>query len=330
MLFRLCGTCSSAHYSRSSPTSPGTRTVGPFPEWQTFETDDPPDVRDWNSVPWSYITPALADASGLLIELIRNHPDWWPAAIKAIDDLPFEVRAQFVGILKTAASGLNDDARRRELAAALRQFVGHHRSFPGEAWAMPESELGPLEELHDLLQPQGSAMRHLWLFADAPITLLHPTGDWHADEKELNQQQADAVMRLSHEGGEPLLHELVASNGVNRGIVGLAIGRAAIPDRVKDDFLRRSLLSVDEQESAVAQGIVFGLSPDPGDRTKGSMPGLKLHAWRNGQQARWSVFCCYSTLTRRHGGEPRRGVQRSNVPTGNSNGCFPRPAGRGP
>jgi transcriptional regulator with XRE-family HTH domain len=252
---------------------PGMRTVGPFPEWRTFETDDPPDVRDWNSVPWSYITPALADASGLLIELIRNRPGWWPAAIKAIDDLPSEVRAQFLGILKTAAPNLNDDATRRELAAALREFVGHHRSFPGEAWAMPESELGSLAELHDLLQPRESVLRHLWLFADTPVALLHPTGDWQADENELSRQRADAVTRLSHEGGEPLLHELVASNGVNRGIIGLAIGRAAIPDRVKDDFLRRSLLSVDEQESAVAQGIVFGLSPDPGDRTK------RLDAW---------------------------------------------------
>ncbi len=247
-------------------SQPSTRTVGPFPEWRNFETDDPPDVRDWNSVPWSYITPAVVDASGLLIELIRDRQDWWPSTIKAFDELPSEARALFVGILKTAVPSLNDDARRRELAAALREFVGHHRSFPGEAWAMPESELGPLEELYYVLQPQESVLRHQWLFADTQVTLLHPTGDWQADDVELKLQQADAVTRLWQEDGDQSLHELMATGGVNRGLVGLAIGRAAMPDRAKDDFLRHGLLSADEQEAALVTGLVFGLAPDAGDR----------------------------------------------------------------
>jgi len=139
---------------------------------------------------------------------------------------------------------------------------------------MPETELTPLEEVHNLLQPQDMILRQLWLFADAPVAILHPiANDWQADHEEVARQRVNAVTALWRDGGVQALRDLAARSGVNRGILGYAIGRATMPEGIKDDLLRSSLLSIDEQEAAAATGIVIGASSDAVDRTK------RLHAW---------------------------------------------------
>jgi hypothetical protein len=255
------------------PPTRTARTVGPFPEWRSFESDDQPDVTDWTKVPLSYLLSAAEDVSNAIVDQVSSRPDLWCRALADLQHLTANARGNLVRTIKDTASGINEDAVRLEVATALRKFVSRHRRFKKSQWAMPEPELTPLEEAFLQMQPRNPILRNQWLFKSDSIALLHPaSGDWKVDgakllldeKREVQRQQTEAIAIIFEWRGEKAVRELAAASEVNPRVVGRAVGQAAIPEMVKAALITDGFLSVSDRDADLAAGVILGM---PGPET---------------------------------------------------------------
>ncbi|MEU5655030.1 hypothetical protein ABZ802_05345 [Streptomyces sp. NPDC047737] len=173
-----------------------------------------PRFRDWKSdtavTPQdrSSVTNAAVD---LLLDELSAAPELYVDLIGKIDDLLPKYRAEVARRLTELADGLEDDDQRAVLHHALRDQISRHQEYSDTAWALPASELRPLQVACEALEPRNPVQRHGWLFRSGLIMLgdIRRRDDFAAYDAEILARRAAAV-------GETMAH------GGLEGLVGLA------------------------------------------------------------------------------------------------------------
>jgi hypothetical protein len=73
---------------------------------------------------------------------------------------------------------------RKQLWAAIRELLNHHRRFAGSDWALSETNLAPLDPIYERLTPEDRTERISWLFTQRePPPPNPPVRDRQAHEE---------------------------------------------------------------------------------------------------------------------------------------------------
>lgn len=122
------------------------------------------------------------------------------------------------------------------LATTLRNELHHHREFPEQKWALPESELKDYEDLLKLLEPHTPIETCRLLFDVShprfPELLALDRHDWQAEENLILEKRIEAVKSV------------YASAGID-GLI--ALGSSVTEKRYFGDTVAHCLYNEDEQ-----------------------------------------------------------------------------------
>lgn len=130
-----------------------------------------------------------------------SEPNRWEELI-GIYSMVSEAHQQTIenGLRELAKTELTQDAR-KGIWETIRNFLNHHRGYPGESWALSGDLLDRLEELMELFKPDYQIDRISWLFndhfPDIPITKQ----DLDAVDIEIKKLRNEAIEKLWQEGG---------------------------------------------------------------------------------------------------------------------------------
>ena len=154
-----------------------------------------------------------------LVEDAGSDPQRLSALASRVGHMPPEVFVSFRDALQRLVGAGPSDHFKSTLWPALRDMVARHREYQHTNWALPESELAPIDPILDLLRPADPARTYGWLFEHA---LVHIPGipieerDSHEDALKARRTQAvqavldsfgfDGVLALAEGVGQP--HEV--------------------------------------------------------------------------------------------------------------------------
>lgn len=237
---------------------------GPFAEWRQFDTVPGASESNNDTLLASHWVPAACDVSNRLADGVQGQPQLWPRVVESFPRLMPEARATFIEMLKSKATGINDDALRITLRDELRQIIAHHRRFQDVGRVLPEAELTPLDEICNGLAPLDPIRRHLWLFVPGPLMLVHSgSGNWQDSLEEANRLRAAAVAEIWQRGGMPAIRELIAVADTNLAFLGQTIGASTIPKSAKDKLIREDFQKEGAHFPNLATGMIPALRDQP-------------------------------------------------------------------
>lgn len=105
----------------------------------------------------------------------------------------------------------------------LNRMLGHHRSFPTEAWAIPEEDLAGYVELQDLLTPTSPVGLNKWVFeTEWPVLPAGADLDISRQTEILRDKRVAALREIENEIGIKGMVDLVSS--VVPQVIGDTIG----------------------------------------------------------------------------------------------------------
>jgi transcriptional regulator with XRE-family HTH domain len=227
------------------------------PNWRDFSPDEP-EVVTWKSVADS------ADAIGQrLLAHVKNNGERWRALLDFWPNFAPEWRTAATKQLHEFALGLSDPAEIEAMRDRLRALLDHHRGFKDAEWAIPETDLKPLDEMFATLQPVGVEDRVRWLFQKGAMT-LRPNVDWNEQQAELEARQVEAAEALLAELSPERLLTFASTLNMAQAL-GLAIAKTAVLDTLKHSLMKQGLLASEPAEADVGRGILFGLKIQRGE-----------------------------------------------------------------
>jgi hypothetical protein len=222
-----------------------------------------PQWRDW--APERETAPTVGDHIAHITELVSqmltltgNRGERWKDLVAGLPDLPRDVHDTVVSRLEAVNPDDFTEEDRSLVWNALRDVVGHHRSFPTAQWALPKQRVDKLDSLLSRFQPQDTFSRFGWLFANH----VHlPTGrqqDWHEEEKAVAEARRNAVEAIFRLSGMSALEDL-AGRVEHPHYLGGAFGASGLGEESEENgTLRSHLASDDSAFNQFARGFVVG------------------------------------------------------------------------
>ena len=168
-----------------------------------------PRFRDWQPTRQPMKTVGyFQSVSDLVQRLISDatSADRWSELLEKLPQLPPQDRGRVRAALHTALEG---PAWRVDEAAtlweALRSLTALHRQHANADWALPEEELGLLDEILAAIEPADPVIQSAWLFADhMPDLGDHAQRqDFAAYEASLAERRREAVTEILRLRGLP-------------------------------------------------------------------------------------------------------------------------------
>ncbi|MCU4297172.1 hypothetical protein D3I60_08770 [Brevibacterium permense] len=187
-----------------------------------------PAFRTWKpdklSVTYGEIWKMTTAAVERCIEDAGRDAQRWSAILAHTSELPPADRERVVAALDSmvnqpeVATDFQDTVWR-----ALVDLIGHHREFPGAAWALPDEELGKLDALAARYRPKSAYVRLVGLFQSwTPYVGARRQDDYEGFERELGRQRVEAIKEIESEGGFDAITRLARDASVH-GSVGIAL-----------------------------------------------------------------------------------------------------------
>jgi hypothetical protein len=140
---------------------------------------------------------------------------------------------------------------------ALRKLLGHHHSFPGAQWVLPNNELDELQGVYDLLSPEDPVSQRSWLFADTVHLVSGKKGtDWDAQQKEIAAKRHEAIATLLSSDGLVAVQKLVVQ-AERPDWVGVAFAEQASETEIRE-AIEAMLGRKDLAGRAFVRGLIVG------------------------------------------------------------------------
>jgi hypothetical protein len=244
----------------------------PFPDWRDFTPDEQ------ETITWPAVWEAAREIGARLIDHVGDDGKRWKELLGLWANFDADWRGEAVKRLAAFARGLQDQSEIEGLRDHLRDFLQRHRGFADAKWALPETELKPLDDVFQSLQPTGARERHRWLFGPNP-NFLRPNVPFEVLEAERAGQQRIAAKELI---AELAIEELLdfAQTVTLRFNLGYAIGEAEVEEDEKDRVLKASLLAEGDEYGNLCMGLLFGLLAKRG-------PSFVDHVWESAVAGGW-------------------------------------------
>lgn len=247
-----------------------------YPSGQIVLERDPPQWRPWaqdgapavTNVEFASFVEAM---DRLVLENIGTNAERWAWLIDAIGRFSPEVRRQATKMLSDRVNAVKQHSSSDLLWERIRRLLHHHRIHPDAEWAMPSSELEPLENVYHALTPSDPAKACAWLFSQetdspgaglpnpAPVRVGQGQAmeDYQANQRLLEEEQRRAVRQAYEQGGESAALGIVEI--VDRpGAVGLAVA-SGLDNKVAFALAAPRLGSTEERMRMFARGVFHGL-----------------------------------------------------------------------
>lgn len=226
----------------------------PLPDWRDF-TFDEREVLTWSAVHEAAraIGRRLLEQAGLDIGRWQELLDHW-----ASFDTTWRLEA--TGRLGEAVRRLSNPAELEGMRDTLRNLLAKHRGCAEADWAIPKSDLAPLEAVFDSLQPQGIEEGHRWLFKPGGAFFRADVA-WEVLQKEQETRQCEAAAELLGVLSPGELFGFARTITMHHAL-GLAIARAEVDQATKDRVLQAGLQSPTETDGEVAGSLMLGLAYD--------------------------------------------------------------------
>lgn len=232
------------------PSSHDSFSPTPMTRWRDFSVNRKEPVTD------ELIFKGGSAVVDRLLEDVGSNAPRWVTLLDRWSNL-WTGRAKATEQLKQVAKGHLSKDDRELLRDKLRGVLHHNRSFKESDWALPTEDLDDLEAIYQSLTPSDAIERIAWLF-NSHVSLPNPTGDWLQDENLLRSERTETIKRFFEENGIEKLFEL-ANAVAETGYLGQAIVQASIPDKAREQILKRALKSEGEKEHFLARGMVATL-----------------------------------------------------------------------
>jgi hypothetical protein len=216
----------------------------------------------------------------------------WTQVITELPELLNEVEPELGQRILQQVSDLGalsiPDEQRTDLLIKVREFLNHHRSHPDTYWSWSETQLVPLQQLYDQLQPADLLQRNAWYFDQwpkLPQGIVYRRSD---DSMHIIQEvQANALTELQAAYNLNFLPDLIAL-APQPYMVGDAIGRSSqISAAEKTSLLQQYLASADDRESRFALGIASSYAWKLGTEAASIFIRQQIGNWTPDQIAVW-------------------------------------------
>jgi hypothetical protein len=187
-----------------------------------------PRVRDFGEAESKPVTPedihhAFQQYAALAVDLAGTDASRLTALIDSLPQLDTSTRARAMLAIGTSAKNASPDAA-FQLWSKLHDLVQKHLNFRDAAWALPDSQLKPLEELCQRIEPADPIKQIVWLFSDHAPTAGSPKGqDYLA---EANRDRAKALGDLLQKHGISAVLDLAKAAKLPH-FVGVALVESA-------------------------------------------------------------------------------------------------------
>lgn len=221
------------------------------PDWRDFTPDEP------ETITWPAVAAAASVIGELLVEHVDGSGERWRALIDLWGNFDPRWRGAAAKQLEAFARGLTDSSEIEAMRDKLRNVLQHHRGYKEAQWAMADDDLKPLDAVFDVLQPASVQDRVRWLFRPGAVG-PRPNVDWTVQQAELEVKQREAAQDLLAELNTEQLFAF-ASTITMRSAFGFAMAKSAASDEIKNELMKRGLMSDDSVEAEVSIGILNGL-----------------------------------------------------------------------
>lgn len=229
------------------------------PSWRDFTPDVP------ETVTWQTVGTAAREIGQRLLIAAGDDVGRWRKLIKLWGSFDPEWRKQAITKLGELAASPLEPEDAEALRDTLRGFLHQHRAFADAEWAATETELAPLDDLLDRLEPKRAEDRVRWLFK-AGAGSRRPGISWQDQQAELEADQSKAADDLVAELDVEGIFAFAQTTTLHSAL-GLALSRSAASAELKRALLHRGLRSTDTAEAGLGIGLFYGLrEQDAGDK----------------------------------------------------------------
>ncbi|WEK40769.1 MAG: helix-turn-helix transcriptional regulator [Candidatus Brevundimonas colombiensis] len=251
--------------NKLAPRSHDSSGMGARPNWRDFSSDRPEPLT------WQAIGAAVEAVGDRLLTQVGEDPQRWADLIDHWAQFKPAWRAQASAQLAAYAQNLSG-ADVEALRTKVRKLVQRHRDYRDAEWAMPESDLQPLDDIAQRLEPDDVAERVRWLFQPGAQS-LRPRIGWREQQELLEADQTAAAQELMAQMSPEALFGFAETVQFHFAL-GLAIARTPTPLEVRLELMQRAIQSETSAVSDTGAGVLAGLKPD----------GVEGEAWT---QALW-------------------------------------------
>lgn len=136
-----------------------------------------------------------------MLTLAKNEPRLWVDVIKNLDQMSQDRRNLAVAEVADLRTQSMTEPIAIEIWTAAHEMLRRHREYPDAGWALPEEDLGRLEEAVAALAPQDAAGRHKWLFDEYMPGLAVSHSDTESYDKALTDARRAAAEEIWNDGG---------------------------------------------------------------------------------------------------------------------------------
>lgn len=239
-----------------APKSHDTSSPSPLPVWRDFTTDE----CEVNT--WADVAKANHEIGARLLEHVGADVARWTNLLEYWANFEAGWRKQATAKLDSVASGFIGPVR-DNFREELRKLLHHHEAFPDAEWSMKASDLAPLREIFEALEPEVATERHAWLF-DSSSAYRQLGLNWQEGQEQLKAAQIVAA------------NEILAENALNdvlgfaRSVklthaLGSALAASDAPEALKTALLEAALEDADPKIGDLALGLLFQLNQDQGE-----------------------------------------------------------------
>lgn len=207
----------------------------PHPKWRVSPGDTAEEIT------YGLIGEGASELSKRLLEDAGQDSARWVQLIDAIPNLAQEFRSKVFAELAKLSQTLKTDEVRIPIWTALRNLLGHHRSFPDTHWALPKEVLNEAEAVYHRFQPEDQVNCRVWLFSDVVSLLQGQQGtDWDARTEELYALRRSALAELMNQFGISVIPPLI-EKAARPFLVGVALAQNASSADELDSYLFSAL-----------------------------------------------------------------------------------------
>ncbi len=160
---------------------------------------------------WNEINQFRSDILDLILLNISNGEEDLASLTHQLPSLPIQNRDKVLAYISKNFSRMK--IIKHLVWNELRKILGHHRSYPRAAWALPEAELGKIERLYLKFYPKNLLDQILWLFNEYPEFAEGFPDKAYSREKEEKVKQAriDGLKKIYQHYGLKKIIDIIDS-----------------------------------------------------------------------------------------------------------------------
>lgn len=176
-----------------------------------------PKYRDWKQaepvVTQRGYGRVVASVAESLLEDVGDDPGRWVNLIEHFVNLSDPFRRKAITVLDRLADASPDETFKSRVWPKLRDYVNRHRQYSDAKWALPETELAPLDYVLERLRPAEPTILYGHLFSSGMMYIdgVGAVDGWEIFQEALGKRQAEAVETILRGSGIEAVLEFAES-----------------------------------------------------------------------------------------------------------------------